>query len=150
MKIGKQDLYQGAALLQVIKGAPAVISYVGPEGYYRVSVGTARRGKENRYLYLKYVSRNREPFRFTFTNHEREFLENELTRPDPIFIVLVCGSSYVCVLDEEQYSKLAAYENRLVLLVETPERGKIRVQRWGQRMKPLLVAHSAFPNSVLS
>lgn len=152
MKIGRQDLYYGAALLQIIEATPAVISHIGPpEGYYRVLVGVDRETEDNRYLYLKYRSRNAEPFRFDFTNHEQQFLENEFTeRSGPVFIVLVCGQSYVCVLDEEQYLRLAADQDRLVLQVETPERGKIRVKRWGERMRPLLVAHSAFPSSVVS
>lgn len=151
VKIDRQDLYHGAALLQIINDRRgAIVSRIPPEPYYRVSVGTARRGQENRYLYLKYVSRNAEPFRFSFSNHERQFLETQFTRPDPVFIGLVCSSSYVCVLDEQQYSKLAVEPDRLILLIKTPERGKIRVQRWGTRMRPLLVSHSAFPNDVLS
>ncbi|MCV7402181.1 hypothetical protein H7K24_18760 [Mycobacterium fragae] len=151
MKIDRQDLYHGAALLQIIEdGRGPVISRMWPEPYYRVLVGIDGEKEDNRYLYIKYISRNLEPFRFSFTKHERKFLEDEfLERSGPVFIVLVCGTSYVCVLDAEQYSRLGRDPNRLVLQVETPERGRIRVKRWGERMRPLLVAHSAFPKNVL-
>lgn len=115
MKIDRKDLYHGAALLQIIEDRRhAIVSRVPGAPYYSVSVGAARRGAENRYVYLKYVSSRREPFRFTFTSHERQFLQNESTRREPVFIALVCSASYVCVLDEEEYSKLAADPRRLV------------------------------------
>ena len=76
-------------------------------------------------------------------------MEMELTRNAPVFVALVCGTSYVCVLDKKQYRNLAADSGRLTILVSAPPRGNLRVQRWGTEGKALLVAHKAFPEVVL-
>lgn len=150
MRIDRQDLYHGAALVQLVENGQAIIQKMQPSPYYRISVATAPKGEENRYIYIKYVSRNSEPFRFAFSDQERKFLDSELTRNAPVFVVLVCGSSYVCVLDKKQYRALSAGRGRLTIIVEAPPRGNMRVCRWGTEGKPLLVTHKAFPDLVLA
>lgn len=151
MRIDRQDLYHGAALMQISKNCQAIITKVKPKlSEYRISVATAPRGDENRYVYIKHVARNMEPFRFVFSKQERDFLDIELTRNAPVFVVLVCGSSYVCVLNKKQYRQLASERGRMTLLVEAPPGGKMRVWRYGSTAKPLLVAHNAFPNTVIA
>jgi hypothetical protein len=151
MRIDKQDLYHGAALMQIIEHSQAIIVKMSHKSSeYQISVATAPRGDENRYIYIKHVARNAEPFRFVFSKQERDFLEIELTRNAPVFVVLVCASSYVCVLNKKQYRELAAERGRMTLLVEAPPGGRMRVSRWGSEKKPLLVAHNAFPKEVVA
>jgi hypothetical protein len=151
MKIDKQDLYHGAALLQIIESNEDVlINRVSGNPYYRILVAKARRGKEYRYLYIKYVSTNKEPFRFSFSKLERDFLNEQFARASPVFIALVCSQQYVCVLGKADFAKLSRDPNRLVLHVETPERGRIRVFNYEASNKPVLVAHTAFPKDIIS
>jgi hypothetical protein len=151
MRIDKQDLYHGAALMQIVEHSQAIIMKMKHKSSeYQVSVATAPRGEENRYIYIKHVARNVEPFRFVFSKQERDFLEIELTRNAPVFVVLVCGSSYICALSKKQYRDLAAARGPLTLLVEAPPGGSMRVRRFGSDKKPLLVAHNTFPKKVVS
>ncbi len=146
MKIDRQDLYHGAALLQIIEANKDVlINRVSGNPYYRLLVA-----KEYRYLYIKYVSTNKEPFRFSFSKLERAFLKEQFSGPAPVFIALVCSRQYVCVLDKADFFKLSRDPNRLVLHIETPERGRMRVYNYEAGDKPVLVAHTAFPNRVIS
>jgi hypothetical protein len=151
MKIDKKDLFHGAALLQIIEASPyTMIGRIRNRPYYCVTAGNAPRGKENRFLYIKYVSSSREPFRFSFTELERRFLKRELKRPEPVFVALVCGSEFVCVLSRQEFEKLSASAHRMLLQVQTPERGKIRVYNLDVSSKPVLVSYTAYPKVILA
>jgi hypothetical protein len=152
MNIDRQDLYHGAALLQIIEKDHhgPVITKSPPGPYYNIWVGSARKGKESRYIYIKYVSKNSPPFRFVFSQQERDFLEEQFAGREPVFVVLVCGPKHVCVLNRYQYLELEYAPGRMTLVVETPPGGKMRVSRWGSKKKPTLVAHNDFPKDVLA
>lgn len=150
MRIKKQDLYFGAALMQVIESSEDVLINRVSGNLYRLLVLSASKAKQYRFIYIKFVSPKKEPFRFDFTKLERTLLNERFRAKEPVFVVLVCSSEYVCVLDKAKFLKLSKDPHRLVLHVETPEVGRIRVYNHEASSKPVLVPHTAFPKDVLA
>ena len=96
MAIRKQEFYEGAALHKLIReGAVPGIRYVAP--FFIVA--------DRLFLYLKYSTKNRSPWGFTFTPEEQLVLTTN-GRDRELVIGLVCGADGIAALSYEDYQTL--------------------------------------------
>lgn len=97
MAIKKQEFYEGAALhLLARAGAIPGIRYVPP--FFTLA--------DRLLILLKYCTRPRSPWGFTFTSDEQSLLQQR-ARECPIVIAMVCGSDGVATLKYESYLTIA-------------------------------------------
>jgi len=97
MAIRKQEFYEGAALhLLARTGGITSIRYEAPFFFF------------NKYLlaYLKYSTRGRSPWGFTFTPDEQELLRIKASEFKTV-VALVCGEDGVAAFNYTDYSKIA-------------------------------------------
>lgn len=97
MAIKKQEFYEGAALhLLARAGAISGLQYVGP--FFKINGQLL--------LLLKYSTRTRGPWGFTFTPDEQRSIQ-QYAAELPIVIALICGSDGVAALPYEAYTRIA-------------------------------------------
>lgn len=98
MAIRKQDFYEGAALYLLIRsGRITDIRYEPPLFVLN-----------NRLLvHLKYSTKGRSPWGFTFTPDEQSILQSRASKLN-LVIGLICGSDGVAAITFEAYSSIAA------------------------------------------
>ena len=97
MAIRKQEFYEGAALHLIARtGLIASIRYDAPFFLFndRLSV------------LLKYSTKGRSPWAFTFTADEQIFLESRATKFKTA-VALICGADGVAALSYESYASVA-------------------------------------------
>lgn len=98
MAIKKQEFYEGAALhLLARTGAVRSIHYDAPFFVLNNQV----------FVHLKYSTRGRSPWGFTFTTDEQIILCNRASKSE-IVIGLVCGADGVAALPYDTYLRVAA------------------------------------------
>lgn len=99
MTIQKQEFYEGAALHALVCGGNVrSIAYIAP--FFVVNDEIA--------AYIKYSTKGRTPWGFTFTRQEQERIYEE-TRP--LMIALVCGSDGIAAVTRDEYRRIAALTN---------------------------------------
>jgi hypothetical protein len=97
MAISKQSFYEGAALhLLARTGAVRSIRYAAPFYLFNKSL----------FVLIKYSTRNRSPWGFTFTADEQVILQNKASE-HKIVLGLVCGGDGVAALGYEAYLRVA-------------------------------------------
>jgi hypothetical protein len=97
MPIRKQDFYEGAALYSLLRTARGVhIRYQAP---FFVIDGRA-------ILYLKYSTRVRSPWSFTFSAEEHSLL-TRCPIVGSLYIALVCGEDGIATLTAETFEEVA-------------------------------------------
>jgi hypothetical protein len=97
MAIRKQDFYEGAALYSLIKAAGAAhVRYQPP--FFVVD--------ERVILYLKYSTRVRSPWGFTFSAEEHALLEHPRAG-GRVTIALICGEDGIATLGIEAFKTIA-------------------------------------------
>jgi len=98
MAIKKQEFYEGAALhLLARSGGITSVRYEAP--FFLLN---------NRiFVHLKYSTRGRSPWGFTFTPGEQVLLRNRASRSS-IVIGLICGSDGVAAFSYDAYRTIAA------------------------------------------
>jgi hypothetical protein len=98
MAIKKQEFYEGAALhLLARTGRITHISYSPP--LFQVN---------NLQVLLKYSTKGRSPWGFTFTTDEQQVLARVRSEGVRCILGLVCGSDGVAAIDENDYFTIAA------------------------------------------
>ncbi len=98
MAIKKQEFYEGAALhLLVRSGGIMSIRYEAP--FFLLN--------DNVLIYLKYSTKGRSPWGFTFTTDEQIALQNRGSDLK-IIIGLVCGADGVAAFSYDAYRSVAA------------------------------------------
>lgn len=111
MAIGKQEFYEGAALhLLARAGGIAGIDYEAP--FFLLNGRLL--------IHVKYSTRKRSPWGFTFTPEEQILLRDKATGLETV-IALVCGSDGVAALPYDEY-----------LQVATPRRSAIHISCYRQ------------------
>jgi hypothetical protein len=96
MAIRKQEFYEGAAIHALVcAGSLTDIRYVAP--FFALN---------NRLLaYIKYSTKGRSPWSFTFTTNEQQLLRES---SESIVIALVCGSDGVAAMTVEEFRSTAS------------------------------------------
>ena len=97
MALRKQDFYEGAALYLLAKGGQ-VKSIVPRLPFFLIN--------DRLLIHLKYSTKGRSPWGFTFMPDEQAFLENS-AKKHPIVIGLVCGADGVAAVDYDDYRSVA-------------------------------------------
>ena len=98
MGIKKQEFYEGAALYLLARtGRVRSIRYESP--FFLLN--------DSLWVYLKYSTKGRSPWGFTFMAAEQALLEERSSKSD-IVVGLVCGSDGVAGLPYEAYRSIAA------------------------------------------
>lgn len=97
MPLRKQDFYEGAALLGLARtGMLNAVRHIPPFLSLNGAIS----------VLLKYSTRGRSPWGFTFTPEEQEALARQ-TAITPTYIGLICGSDGVTTIDFEAYALIA-------------------------------------------
>jgi hypothetical protein len=98
MAIGKNEFYEGAALHKLVRsGAIETIRCDSP--YFVVN--------ERVWIYLKYSTRGRSPWSFTFTAQEQQLI-GEQGKCRRLILGLVCGADGVAALEYTRYVAIAS------------------------------------------
>jgi len=101
--INVRDPYEGVVLRHLIKpDDPIEVTEIGDKlGHFCLN--------EDIFLLVKYSSRNRSPWRFTFQPDDIETLVNDHNRGGLFggsYVCLVCGLNTLCALREKEWSTL--------------------------------------------
>jgi hypothetical protein len=105
MPITKQEFYEGAALHKLARsGMITSLSYDAP--FFTIN--------ESLLACLKYSTKNRTPWGFTFTVDEQVTLRNRAKKNAPLVIGLVCGSDGVVAISYESFLQIAPLEKRAI------------------------------------
>jgi|SRR6185312_90100 len=100
MSIRKEEFYEGAALLHLICGARRLqIEFTRP--FYLIDSRIR--------LYLKYSTRVRSPWGFTFMEREQRLLE-KASQAQHLVLGLVCGHDGIVSLPYDDYLAIAPIE----------------------------------------
>jgi hypothetical protein len=104
MAIKKQEFYEGAALhLLARSGEISSIRYISP--FFLLN--------DSLLVYLKYSTKGRSPWGFTFMPDEQVLLQKSASGFE-IIIGLICGSDGVAAIPYNSYQKVAAQRNSAV------------------------------------
>lgn len=104
MAIKKQEFYEGAALYQLARtGGVTSIRYEAP--FFLLN--------EHLLVYLKYSTKGRSPWGFTFATDEQVLLQRSASQLK-IVIGLVCGADGVAAVSYDAYESIAAPRNSAV------------------------------------
>src|SRR5262245_47555840 len=99
MGIRKQEFYEGAALHRLARtGAIPGIRYDPP--FFSLD--------DRVLVLLKYSTRTRRPWAFTFTPDEQTLLQARAVEQRPIVIALVCGGDGIAAIRYDAYLTIAA------------------------------------------
>jgi hypothetical protein len=97
MTIRKQEFYEGAALHIIARtGRLAGIRYDPPFFLFN----------QQTHVLIKYSTKGRSPWGFTFTADEQSLLQRRSSR-GKIIIALICGSDGIASFSYEQYASVA-------------------------------------------
>jgi hypothetical protein len=104
MAIKKQEFYEGAALHLLARGG-RITSIIYKPPFFLL----------NKYLtvLVKYSTRGRSPWGFTFTSDEQILLK-EKASDSKIVLALVCGSDGVAAITYDSYLSVAAHRNSAI------------------------------------
>jgi len=98
MAIKKQAFYEGAAIHDLAKcGSLCTVQYRPPFFYLNSRV----------YILIKYSTKGRSPWAFTFTPEEQKFL-SQLPDKKSIVIGLVCGADGIVAVRYEMFRLIAS------------------------------------------
>ena len=98
MAIKKQEFYEGAALHRLARtGAIPGIRYYAP--FFVVS--------GELFVLLKYSTRTRSPWGFTFTPDEQEQLHVRAFEHQPVVIAMICGNDGIAAIRYDAYQTIA-------------------------------------------
>lgn len=144
MKVQEQDRYHGPALMQIVEhnSFKALNKADEQYGHYLVNQDTR--------LWLKYSGSDSGPWSFTFHPADVTALRSDIQSKGKNFVVLACGHHTICCLSEVEIASLidlGASAPQWVK-VESPEGKQMRVTGSLSNKKPILAAHSKFPNCI--
>lgn len=98
MTIAKHEFYEGAALHQLVTNSKV------ESIRYEAQVFTINNSVQ---IYLKYCTKNRTPWGFTFTSSECTLLETCATNKR-VFLGLVCAADGIAAISHEMFRSIAS------------------------------------------
>lgn len=145
MKIQTQDMYYGAALMQVVEHPRFKAlnkAADGKYGHYILNNDT--------HLFIKYSSGSGPEYRFTLSAADLAAISRDRASGHRVFAVFVCGEETICAISSEDFFTIVdATASGSQQVRVTSEEGKS--MRFGRgRNKPVrTVPHNSYPNAVL-
>jgi hypothetical protein len=96
VKIQEQELFHGAAIVQVVEYANNVIvqKTKGQNGHFVIN--------KNTNLILKYRSHRKPPWRFALSENEEVLVRDLLRNRLELYLVLVCSNDTICALSSQE------------------------------------------------
>lgn len=114
MPIKKQEFYEGAALHQLARaGAVTELRYADPFFLVNGSV----------FVLLKYSTKGRSPWGFTFASAEQRTLANRASRSS-VVIALVCGGDGVAAFSYDSFRTIAPLRDSSLHIASYRPHGK--------------------------
>lgn len=98
MAIKKQEFYEGAALHQLARGGCITSLHYAPPFFYL---------NDKIVVHLKYSTKGRSPWGFTFVPEEQLLLAERASKCD-LVIGLICGSDGIAAITYDDYRSIAA------------------------------------------
>ncbi|TJZ69746.1 hypothetical protein [Chitiniphilus eburneus] len=145
MKIQEQDQFHGAALTQIVEHLSFKALNRASEKYGHYLVNT------DRHVFAKYSTATHSPWSFSFKLNDLEAIQAEIDAQNIVFLCLVCGTTTVCALNEDEFSKLIDLRSPTSqwIRVEVPLRGSCHVSGSLGALKHT-VPHNSFPVKVFA
>lgn len=143
MKIQEQDIYHGAALMQIVEHPSFKALNKGSNRYGHYLVNA------NCHLFIRYSTSDAESWVFTYSPEQLEPIRNILESTATVFLCLVCGNQSICLINEEQIQEIIDIESEESqwIKVTAPPRKSFRVSGSFGKIKGT-IAHSSFPNVI--
>ena len=143
MKIQDKDIYHGAALAQIFEypSFKALGKVDKKYGHYQIN--------HNRRILIKHSSKEEGPWQFTFQDDDCDIIFNDMTSGYETFVCLVCSTTTVCLLDENEFGTIVDISNPEPqwVKVELPPRSRLRVRgSVGELMNP--IPNNSFPKKL--
>ena len=144
MKIQQKDLFHGAALTQLVEHDSFKALNKVDDKYGHYLVNTDRR------MMAKLTEKANAPWVFTFQPDDLATLRADIASGFRVFVVLVCGTTTICLLEEADYSAIIDLHagNAQWIRVEVPK-ASMRVRGSAGELKRA-VKHKAFPEDVFA
>lgn len=143
MKIQEQDRYHGPALVQIVehKSFKAVNRVSEKYGHYLINTDTE--------LFVKYRTNDSTPWTFTWQPDEVRILRKAVKSKKHVFICLVCGSTTICALNEDEFTSVLDLVHKDVqwIKVDAPPNKSCQVSGWNGELARK-VPHNSFPNKL--
>lgn len=138
-KLQLQDFYFGVAISALFKynqdASPSLIDQVDDVGqFWNIATNTS----EDFQVYIKYTAKqrhienpNQTSWSFPLTDKEKARIDVALQKPEPLFIILVCGlkgfnNSEIAVLTSDDYKKIANRTNIYISVRKDTEKSRPR------------------------
>lgn len=145
MKIQEKHTFHGAALAQIVEhpSFKALNTASSHYGHYRVNT--------DKQVFVKYRTGDGSPWQFVFSSDEMRKLRRAHQSEDDTYLCLVCGSTTVCALNQEETDTVLdmAKNNTQSITVEVPQGCSCRVRGSGGQLRGT-VPHNSFPNKVFA
>ena len=144
MKVQQKDLYHGAAITQLVEhdSFKALNKADGKYGHYLVNT--------DRRLMVKLTEKANDPWQFTFQSDDLDTLRADIVSGFSTFVVLVCGQSTICLLEQKDYEAIIDLNaaGQQWIRVEIPK-ASMRVRGSAGELKRA-IKHNAFPADVFA
>jgi hypothetical protein len=143
MKIQEQDIYHGAALMQIVEhdSFKALNKADARYGHYLVN-------KDIR-LWIKYASSENGPWQFTLNNTDLEAIDGDRTMDRTVYLVLICGKHSICCLDASELANLVDFSAKQQWIkVDSPPKKQLHVTGSEFRRSQINVPHKRFPHHI--
>jgi hypothetical protein len=143
MKIQKQDIYHGPALMQIVehRSFKALNRASGLYGHYLINT--------DREVFTKFRSVPFSPWQFTFAPAELAAIRRAASGDARVFVCLVCGHETICALTVDEFSQLVdpASKAQQWIRVSVPRGGGCHVSGSIGQLKRV-IPHGAFPEKL--
>ena len=146
MKVQKKHQYHGAALAQIVEHERFTALNKASKDYGHDELNSET------VMLVKYRSSTSGPWKFSFSLEEVDRLDRETSGQVAVFLVLVCGTQTVCLLDADQMRRVlvlvGADEPQSIEVVMPPGKS-MRVSGTGGKLKTT-VATNRFPDGLFA
>lgn len=145
MKIQQQDLFHGAALMQVVEDPRFKALNKAADGKYGHYVLN-----NNSRLFVKFTTGNGPDYRFNLSVADVAAIKKDQSDGHRVYLVLVCGDETICALPADDVWIVAeSHPNGNQQVWVRAETGKSMRFGRGQSQLNRAIAHNSFPTVVL-
>ncbi len=143
MKIQDQDIYHGSALTQIVQhdSFKALNRASSKYGHYLIN--------KDQHVFVKYRTNKRSPWSFTLQPDELEAIAAEIKSKKIVFLCVVCGTSTVCALSQEEIDSVIDVQSSSPqwVKVSVPKGGSCHVSGSTGKLSKV-VPHNSFPEKI--